>query len=260
MSYTVCLLLLSAGLCAGILAVMEIGRRMGKRRKATDAEGSRAGLGAIEGALFALLGLLIAFTFSGAAARFDARRQLIVEETNAIGTAYLRLDLLPEASQPALRESFKKYLDSRIEVYRLLPDIEAAMKELARSAGLQKEIWNQAVAAGKTSQSPAPAMLLLPALNQMIDITTTRTMAGQLHPPAIIFVMLGLLTLVAALLAGYGMAEGKARSAIHMLGFAAIMAFTIFVILDVEYPRLGMIRVDAFDQALVQLRQSMDGR
>jgi len=73
-----------------------------------DPEGARAGAGAVEGSVFGLLGLLIAFTFSGAAFRFDARRQLAVEETNAIGTAYLRLDLLPADKQPALRDSFRR--------------------------------------------------------------------------------------------------------------------------------------------------------
>ena len=104
---------------------------------------------------------------------------------------------------------------------------------------------------------PQSTMLLMPALNQMIDITTTRTMAGQMHPPIIIFVMLAVLALVSSLLAGYSMTGGKTRSWIHMVGFAAIMAVTLYVILDIEYPRLGLIQVDAFDQALVELRQSM---
>jgi len=94
--------------------------------------------------------------------------------------------------------------------------------------------------------SPQPAtMLLLPALNAMIDITTTRTMAGQMHPLAVIFAMLILLALTGALLAGAGMGGGKDRSWIHTVGFAAAMALAIYVILDIEYPRLGLIRVDA---------------
>src|SRR5437870_1497571 len=124
-------------LFCGMLVPLEIGRRIGVRRMAQDPEGARAGIGAIEGAVFGLLGLLIAFTFSGAASRFDTRRQLIVEETNDIGTAYLRLDLLPADLQPALRESFRRYLDARIEVYRKLPDIAAARKSLAKADELQ---------------------------------------------------------------------------------------------------------------------------
>ena len=111
--------------------------------------------------MFALLGLLIAFTFSGAAVRFDQRRSLIVQETNDIGTAYLRLDLLPPSAQPALRDLFRRYLDSRLEVYRRLPDIEAARAELARSNELQGEIWSRAVAASRMNEAPPAANMLL---------------------------------------------------------------------------------------------------
>jgi hypothetical protein len=97
----------------------------------------------------------------------------------------------------------------------------------------------------------------LSALNQMIDITTTRTMAAQTHPPLIIFAMLGGLALVSALLAGYGMAGGTTQSWLHILGFAVTIGATVYVICDIEFPRAGLIRVDAFDQALVELRQSM---
>ncbi len=257
MDYAFAASLMALGLFLGMLLLLEVGRRIGIRRMAKDPEGVRAGVGAVEGAIFGLLGLLIAFTFSGATSRFDVRRQLIVEETNAIGTAYLRLDLLPAAAQPGLRDPFRRYLDSRLEVYRKLPDIEAAKAELARANQLQGEIWAQAVAACRTDAPPQATMLLLPALNQMIDITTTRTMAAQMHPPNVIFLMLAGLALVSALMAGYGTAGGKTRSWIHMLGLAAVMAITVYVILDIEYPRLGLIRVDAFDQALVDLRQSM---
>ena len=94
-------------------------------------------------------------------------------------------------------------------------------------------------------------------LNAMIDITTTRTMSGQIHPPTVIFALLFGLALVSSLLVGYGLASNKSRSWLHMLGLAFVMAVSVYVILDIEYPRLGFIRVDSFDQALVELRESM---
>ena len=258
MNYALFALLITVSLFFGMLILLETGRRIGNYRLTQDTDGARAGISAIDGAVFALLGLLMAFTFSGAASRFDLRRNLIVEETNAIGTAYLRLDLLTADAQPALRDLFGRYVDSRLEVYRRLPDIAAAKQELAQSAQLQSAIWNRAVAAVQLEGAPASAaMLLLPALNQMIDITTTRTMMGQLHPPLIIYVMLFGLALAGALLAGYEMAGGKSRNWLHMISFSAVMAVAIYVIIDIEYPRLGLIQVSAFDQALVELRQSM---
>lgn len=259
MDYALSAFLITLGLFFGILLLLEIGRRIGIQRRAQDPDGATTGTGPIDGAIFALLGLLLAFTFAGAASRFDTRRTLIVEETNAIGTAYLRLDVLPASAQPPLRDLFRRYVDARLETYRKLPDMQAAMAELNRSNQLQGEIWSRAVAAGRMEGAPpAATMLLLPALNQMIDITTTRTMAGKTHPPVVIFIMLFGVALASALLAGYEMAGGKSRNWLHMLGFAAVLAIAVYVILDIEFPRLGFIRVDAFDQTLVELRKSMN--
>jgi hypothetical protein len=249
--------LAAVGLFIGIVAMLELGRRLGVRRLASDPAGAQAGTGAVEGAVFALVGLLIAFTFSGAASRFDERRDLIVAETNAVGTAWLRLDLLP-SDQPAIRDSFLQYLDARLAVYRKLPDVKAARAELAKATALQATIWAQAIAAGqREGASPDAIKLLLPALNEMFDITTTRTMATQAHPPVFIYGMLIALALASALLAGFGMAGSKSRSWLHILGFATVMAVAVYAIIDLEFPRIGLIQVDAFDQALVELRASM---
>jgi hypothetical protein len=250
-------LLEAVGLFFGMLLLLEAGRQLGLRRQKKDTDGARAGLGAVEGAIFGLLGLLVAFTFSGAAARFDARRQLTIQEANNIGTAWLRLDLLPADAQPALRGHFRSYLDSRIETYRLFSDPAAAAKELAVSLRLQGAIWKEAVAASARPEAGRADTLLLPALNEMFDIVTTRTMASRTHPPPIVFWMLGTLVLSGALFAGFGMAGGRTRSWVHYLGYAGIMALTVLVTLDLEYPRLGMIRVDAADQALVEVRAGM---
>jgi hypothetical protein len=239
---------------AGMLVLLEAGRRLGRLPGGSQG----AGTSAVDAAVFALLGLLIAFTFSGAAQRFDGRRALLTEEANDIGTAYLRLDLLPESERPALRDLFRRYLDLRIETYRKLPDVDAAMALWDESVGLQKDIWSEGIAACAESGSSPATMLLLPALNAMIDVSTTRFMATQVHPPIFVYVMLVVVALLAALLAGYGMASSEKRPTLHMLVFAAVMAVTVFVIVDLEYPRSGLIRVDAADEVLVELRRSMD--
>jgi hypothetical protein len=256
MNYTLFLFLVAGGLFFGMILFQEVGRRTGASMLARGRKTS--GTGAMEGAVFALLGLLIAFTFSGATARFDQRRALIVEEANDIGTAYLRIDLLHPEDQPALRELFRAYLNSRIETYRKLPDIDAAMSTLAGSVKLQGEIWTRAVDACRMRGDPATTTLLLSALNSMIDITTTRTTMSQMHPPAIIFGLLFGLSLGCALLAGYNMAEAKGSRWAHMIGFAIVMACTFYIILDIEYPRLGLIRVDEFDEVLIALRATMN--
>jgi len=248
--------LMTVALFVGIILALEIGRRLGVRSFSGDKQGE--GAGAVEAALFGLLGLLIAFTFSGAAARFDARRQLIIDEANNIGTAYLHIDLIAAEAQPALRERFREYVDSRLAVYQKVPDTAAVNAELERSQKLQYEIWTMAVAACRESSWTPSGTLLLPAINDMIDITTTRTMTAKMHPPLIVFVMLIVLILASALLAGFGTAKAKTRSWIHIVIFAVILSATVYVILDIEYPRLGLIRVDSFDKVLVDLRNSMN--
>ena len=245
-------------LSASILVVLEAGRRIGARRLAAEGEVAAKGLGALEGAVFALLGLMIAFCFSGALTRFDARRHLVVQEANAIGTAWLRSDLLPPEAQPKAREYFRRYLDSRIETYRKVPDMAAVRQELARSAELQQEIWQLAISSSRNAGSSAAPVVLLPALNAMFDITTTRTEAARLHPPPVIFVMLGTLALACALFAGYDMAVRKRLNPLHSLAFAVVLSVTVYVIVDLEYPRVGLIRMTDSDQLLVELRKTRE--
>lgn len=249
--------LFAATLFLGMIVLLEVGRRAGASRLAKDPDGARTGISAVEGSLFGLLGLLIAFTFSGAASRFDVRRQLITQEANNIGTVWLRLDLLPAEAQPELRDLLRRYLDSRLLTYKKLPDIAAAEAELQRSIALQGEIWEKAVAAVKAGPPGPTGSLLLNALNPMFDIVSTRTAAARTHPPLAIYLMLGSLALAAALLVGYGMAGAKSRSWVHVVLYAAALSLTVYVILDLEHPRLGLIRVDSFDRSLYELRESM---
>ena len=245
------------GISAATLCLLEGGRRLGLRRVEIDPECAKAGSGAMEGAVFGLMALLIAFTFSGAGSRFDARRAIAVEEVNCIGTAWLRLDLLPPSAQPPLREKFRQYVDARLAFVRRLPDIAAARSELTRAGILQTEIWAEAVAVCRESGSSPATMLLLPALNQMFDIATTRTAGMQMHPPLVIYLMLGLLVLAGAMLAGYGMGTGKVHHWFHAAAFVLVLVLAIYVILDFELPRVGLIRIDAIDQVLKDFRESI---
>src|SRR3954471_24161081 len=121
---------ISAALFIGILVCLALGRWLGQRVHAQAGTAPMTSVGSLETSVFALLGLLIAFTFSGALTRFDTRRAQAVDEANAIGTAYLRVDLLPAAAQAKMRDTFRAYADARIATYRKLPDVAAAGKEL----------------------------------------------------------------------------------------------------------------------------------
>ncbi len=217
----------SIGLFLGMLACLEVGYRFGGYAS-EKTESSHQGTGTIEAAVFALLGLLLGFTFAHGISHLDQRRELIVREANAIGTAYLRLDLLPANQQPEMRRLFREYLDTRLRVYEKLSNVNAADQELRHAAQLQQEVWSKAVAAGLADPSQHVARLLLPALNDMIDVTTSRTIALHTHLPPLIFGLSISVALLSGLLAGYDMAKRKRRSWLHVALYAIVIALTVY--------------------------------
>lgn len=211
----------------------------------------------MEAAVFALLGLLLAFAFSGAMSRLDARRELIVHEASAIGTAYLRLDVLPASDQPPMRRLFREYLDARLQVYENTSDVAVTDRHIAQATQLQQKIWAGIIAASRLDQSQNTTRSVLPAINEMIDVTTARTVALRTRLPSLIFGLLMVLALLSALLAGYAMAERKRRSLLHAVLFAASVSVTVYTVLDLDNPRAGLIRLDATERVLEQLRESI---
>lgn len=246
------------GVFPTFLLAAEIGRRLGLAQLARDPEGLPKGTGAAEGSAYAMIGLILAFSFSGAESRFEDRRHLIMSETKSIGTAYLQLDLLPQPAREAVRKDFLQYLDTRIATYRDTDEPATVDANLKRTAALQASIWRQSLAGTLVRGAhPNASVLLLPALNEMFDIATTRKLALINHPPMAIFILLVVMNLVGALLSGYATSVNKKRPWFYIFILAAVLALTEYVIVDLEFPRLGLIRVDAADQALVELRKSM---
>jgi hypothetical protein len=135
-------------------------------------------------------------------------------------------------------------------------DWSTAWAEQARSEALQRKIWGEATAACK-QEGPATTSLVLSSVNGMIDITTAQIVAIQNHPPKAIYWGLLMLVLSSAFLAGYRMAQAKKPSWVHMIIYSAAMAAAIYVTLDFEYPRFGLIRIDPADQILIDLRKNL---
>jgi hypothetical protein len=248
--------LVICGLIGVLLLSVEFGYRMGTRRRLLNAESAPNVQPTIEASVFGLMGILIGFTFYGAASRFDIRRSLAVREANAIGTTYLRLDLLPAESKPELQEDFRAYLRSRLEVERKIPDMEAVKAALDRSSVLQDKLWKKAVEAARDT-GPAEKSLVLNALNETIDITTDRTVALITHPPGAVYVMLVLTVITSSALAGYTMAASAVRDWMSIITLAVVLGIAIYVIVDYEYPRIGFVRIDYVDQVLESTLEKM---
>ena len=235
-----------------LVVCLEFGYRLGAERVKTMPN-AHEGFGTIEAAVFGLFGLLLSLSFFGAASRLDARRQLIVQEANAIATAYMRMDLLPSAEQPEVRRLFRDYLDERIRISET-SDEAAALAEMRHSVKLQQAIWSAAVLATKEGVPGAP--LFAAAINQMAEIARAKAIAVQTHLPELVFGFLIAASLLSGMVAGFGIARGQ-RNWLSVLAYALIVSLTIYVMLDMEYPRAGFIRIGAADDAMRALRDSM---
>ncbi len=261
-------LAIAAAFFASSLILLNYGRHLGLRYLQRQKEtANMAGLTTVEGAVFALIGLLLAFTISGALQRFDERRQLVVQEANAASTAYDRLGLFEGDVGRNLETKLKEYVEARIDLYRMPHDFSLwrrsehfSPEQQEKTVDLKNKVWDAAVAACPQASFRPACSQALPALTSLFEVARLRLGASEKHPPQIVYVMLFGLGLGGSLLAGFGMAAATARSWIHMLIFAATLTVTLYAVTDMEYPRLGLIRIENFDHFLVDAHQQMQPR
>jgi hypothetical protein len=246
------------------LIALHCGRALGLRYREREKSENLAGLATVEGAIFGLMGLLLAFTISGALQRFDDRRQLVVQETTAVTTAYDRLGLFEGDVAREIRKRLKDYVHARVDLYRIQHDFllwhrmeDFSREQQGQLVHFKGNLWNAAVEACPKSDYQPACSLALPALNSMFDVARLRAGASEKHPPQIIYVMLFGLGLGCSLLAGFGMAASRARSWVHMVLFAGTMTVALYIVTDMEYPRLGLIRIEAFDHFLADAYEQM---
>ena len=248
-------LILSGIIFVGTVVSVEIGYRWGLRDAQHSVRLSHEGVTSVEASAYALLGLLLAFSFAGATNRLEGKRQVIVDEANAIGTAYLRVDVLPAEAQPPIRAQFKRLVDARIAAHEHRNDRAQADRDLAVMASAQEQIWAMAVAA--SAGSSTVSFLVLPSLNTMIDLATLRRVALQYQLPGLIVGLLIGASILSGLLAGYAMSKRMRRSWFHVFAYALLLAMTIYTVLDLDQARAGLINIDVSYQPLFELRQAM---
>ena len=244
-------------LFAAMVAFLEIGRWVGKRKLAQHGEAGRKGVGVVDGAVYSLLALLIGFAFSDAASRFHHRRELLINQVEAIHAAYERVDLVPAAYQEPVRGAFRRYLDAVLFTYDQPPGSEREEKAREQVAQARTQLWRLAVTAVTSEGGEQARMLLLPSSTEMFGAVEQERLARRVHAPPMVFVMIILMALVASVFAGFALAPDKRRSWMFIFGVAGAVSLAIFVIIDLEFPRAGLIRVDVMDRALVELRSRM---
>jgi len=255
--------LIAAAFFVSSLFLLNYGRELGLRYLKQET-GNMAGLTTVEGAVFALIGLLLAFTISGALQRFDDRRQLVIQEANAASSAHDRLALFEGDVGRNLQDKLKQYVQARIDLYRMPHDYSLFKRteffsdeQQDKILTLKNKLWNAAVEACPQSNFRPACAQTLPALANLFEVARLRLGAAEKHPPQVVYVMLFGLGLGGSLLAGFGMAAARSRSWIHMLIFAATLTVTLYTLTDMEYPRLGLIRIENFDHFLADALAQM---
>lgn len=242
----------------GLLVLMTGSAYLAARAARGRAKSDHNTTSILTNSLFALLGLILAFMFTAAYTRFEHRRTLLSQEINAIGTLHLRLDLLKPNEQPELREKLRRYTLARAAIYPSAAGSVDEQTALDQAAALQGEIWRRVVELTSSPDDRASRLLLIPALNEMIDITSTRGVARDDHTPGLVIVVLFLLAMAAtAILVWNVCVRGGQVPRLHLAVFVLVTAAVVFVTLDLEYPRFGFARLDDVNARLVALAATM---
>lgn len=232
--------------------VMELGYRFGKWRHDHMPDERDAPVGAMVGSILGLVALVIAFTFSFAASRYDTRRITILKEANAIGTAYLRSQLLPEPHATEIAKLFREYVDVRIRGITEHKPEEA----IARSAALHELLWAQAVAAAERKENPLMASLFIQSLNEVIDVHSERVLVGmRSRIPTAIWVGLFGLSMLGMASVGYQTALTNTGRSPAMLGLVVAFAVVMLLIAELDRGQEGMLSVG--QQSMIDLQKSM---
>jgi hypothetical protein len=235
-----------------------IGRRYGRIQLETQEENKLEILSVAESAVFGLLGLLIAFTFSGAYDRYESRKIHIIEEANAFEAAYAIIDITPIQYRPALRENMREYLDLHMAAYNHIPYLKKVREDVEKSLVIQHKIWDTIIAATEASSVNGLNQLVIPVLLKMFDLSHAGIDMVFIHPPRAIFILLIGLAALGSFLIGYNSAENKQKRPVHIFSYVLLTTLIIYVIINLEYPRVGFIRIDSFDQMLADVRTDMD--
>ena len=214
---------------------------------------AKVDLKTINGTLLALLGLLLAFTFGMSNSRFDKRRDLVIQEANSIGTVILRTDIYPDSVRKLLRANLKDYVEERIAFYEAGLKIKEMADDYRKADAIGKKVWTIAATYAKVDDLTTRTSQLIPALNAMIDVTTTRRAVGESTIPDSIMYFLFILCCCSAFLLGYD--HKDQIDWVIVTGFALMLSATIFNIIDLDRPRSGLINMDKPNEKIVELRE-----
>jgi len=234
-----------------VLLAVEAGWRLGSYQRPRSGTEKDGPVDAVVGATLGLLAFLLAFTFSMAATRYDTRKALVLQEANALGTAYLRAGLLPEPQRSDARSALREYtaLHAKGVTTMMVPEV------IAQSAALQDRLWADAVAVGAQNAGSITGGLYIQSLNEVIDLDATRVTAGRNRIPGTIWMVLYIVTILAMAALGYSFGLAGSRSWAVIILLALVFTAVTLLIADLDRPQAGMVQVS--QQAMLDALNKM---
>ena len=248
-------ILIVSGLLFCMLLSMEIGFRSGNRKhlKVTEAITQA---NAVLVSMLGLLALLLAFTFSAALQRYDDRSKKVVAEANAIGTTYLRAQLLPVGMRDEVQASIRRYLDLRIQESRVDFVYAVKLESLLDQAKLvEAQLWSLAAKAAEQDARSVPIGLFVQSLNDLIDTFGTRQAANSRHVPEIVILLLFATVVITTGTLGYASGVAGHRVTLAAFVLALLIALVVYLIIDLDRPRRGSIQVS--QESLLSLQKAI---
>lgn len=232
------LVLIFAASIVAILAACELGRWLGARARV----GGGDDVSTLEAATLGLLALMISFTFAMSLSLYNARRDAVVNEANAIGTAALRARLLPAPHSKEILKLLREYTQIRVEITQHAPTIPEINAALVRSNAIHDELWQQVMTIAATNNAMVPTGVFVQSLNDLIDNQETRLTAARAHVPNIVLIALYCIAIVAITFTGYaaGLDARRTRPPVYVMGILVVAV--ILLIQDLDRPS-GFISV-----------------
>jgi hypothetical protein len=248
------LAIIFVGLFLAMVATWVVGRYLGVAARERTDDDSRSHASGLLGAMLGLLALLLGFTFSMAAQRFEASRDLVAREASAIDTAYRRADIAAEPERRALREALRRYLDTRLAFYEAQIDLGRRAVIEEQSARLEAEMWRCAMTTAAARSTPTTA-LLVEAVDQVFDVHTMRVHAAVNYVPTTIVWLLMIMAAASTGLTGYVAGFGNRRHAPATAIVLLLISLVIVEIVDLNRPMRGLIR--GGQDSLLDLQKSL---
>ena len=255
--YTTDYRLLVVLLFGGIILFYFLGLSVLLRKVRRSPAFEPSGMGPFEGAMLGLISLLLAFTFSTAASYYNSRREELINETNAIGTAVFRADLYPDSIRRQFRQDFKKYVNARIRYYQAGTDPGEIAQSIDEANAISQRLWDRTATISKLDGSPTKSMQMIPAIGDIIDAVSSREEARVARIPGSILWLLFTLCMAGSFIVGYASKSKKADWVVP-LSYSLVTVMTIYLIMDLDRPRYGIINTKTTHRNMYNLLESLE--